>query len=350
MNWICTGLFVGMGCALAQLPAAQAVHAKVTIFDPQGSIATNAYSINDKGTVAGDYEDSSQIFHGFIRARNGTIMTFDQGSPGTLYGTTNDSVVNCQGPGCGTFASSINAGGSIAGYYAYSPFLYHGYVRQADGSSTTFDPQASISTVSMSINDAGEIAGYYEGSDKISHGFVRASDGTITTFDPSGSIATTVESINAAGSITGWYDDSNNLQHGFLRTPDGTITSFDVPGSAGTGGIGINAKGVISGCYTGKRNRDIDHGFLRASDGTIKTFTIGKRGSCGTSINDPGLVIGWYDYRRHHGTLSTGAFIRYPDGSIKKITLGSQQVSPSEINKKGVMVGSDAPHGFIRNP
>jgi hypothetical protein len=61
----------------------------------------------------------------------------------------------------GTYAFSINAAGAITGYYEVVSGVDHGFARAVDGSITTFDPAGSIFTIPYSINDAGAITGYY---------------------------------------------------------------------------------------------------------------------------------------------------------------------------------------------
>ena len=42
-------------------------------------------SINTAGAIAGMYKDSSSQYHGFVRAAKGTITTFDAPGAGTGY-------------------------------------------------------------------------------------------------------------------------------------------------------------------------------------------------------------------------------------------------------------------------
>ncbi len=56
------------------------------------------------------------------------------------------------------------------------------------------------------------------------HGFVRDRDGTFTKFDPPGTgtipfSGTFAYAINDGGVIAGNYLDNSNLNHGFLRSP-----------------------------------------------------------------------------------------------------------------------------------
>jgi len=117
----------------------------------------------------------------------------------------------------------------------------------AGGKITTFDAPESIGTVAYSINAHGTITGYYIGSDQHDHGFVRAPDGTITAFDPSGSISTFARGVNRMGAIAGFYEDSKDAMHGFVHACGGTSTAFDKSGSIGTYAWRINAKGSITG-------------------------------------------------------------------------------------------------------
>src|SRR5438477_391769 len=99
--------------ALCILGSGVSAHAKATFttFDPSGSVATYADSIDGKGSITGYYEDSGAAIHGFVRAADGTIKAFDP----------RQSIA--------TSAKSINAARLIAGYYKDSTGAYHGFLR-----------------------------------------------------------------------------------------------------------------------------------------------------------------------------------------------------------------------------
>jgi len=86
----------------------------------------------------------------------------------------------------------MNQAGAIAGYALDASGVYHGYLRAPDGTITTFDvPGAGTGgypqgTTSSNINPAGAIAGLVVDASTVNHGFVRAPDGTVTTFDAPG--------------------------------------------------------------------------------------------------------------------------------------------------------------------
>ncbi|HUC71615.1 MAG TPA: hypothetical protein VMS01_10525, partial [Stellaceae bacterium] len=106
---------------------------------------------------------------------------------------------------------------------------------RAAGTFITFDvPGARTGfgqgTFPTSINEAGEIAGSYVDANYTQHSFVRARSGALTTFDVPGGTSTEGSSINSPGSVTGSYvylDDPNSLSHGYLRTGNGRFTTFD---------------------------------------------------------------------------------------------------------------------------
>ena len=238
-------------CLVCVFCAAAAIGSRAQTFtsiDVPGALGTFAYGINPAGAVTGTYFTTGVLFHGFLRAANGTIATFD--APGAGTGSVQ-----------GTFAFGINLAGAITGYYIDASNVNHGFVRAADGTLTSFDAPGAFHTFPNSIDPAGEITGHYLLSG--SHGFVRAADGTLTTFDapggatrtdplqcgyPCGPEITTPASpsprVNLAGVIAGDYQDASSVFHGFLRGSDGTLSTFDAPG-AGTGsGQGIFALSV----------------------------------------------------------------------------------------------------------
>src|SRR5262249_17224525 len=96
---------------------------------------------------------------------------------------------------------------------------------------TTFDPPGSLGTSPTSINPAGQITGNYPDPNSWSHAFLRDTDGTLTSFDaPGASFPGTFPAfITPQGSIVGTYFDANFGTHVFQRAKDGTITTLEDP-------------------------------------------------------------------------------------------------------------------------
>ena len=89
---------------------------------------TVAYDNNDLGVIVGFYTDPNIVPHGFLRLPNGQITSFD--APGAGLGS---------GLNQGTAAYAINNLGAIAGQFQDPSYVYHGFVRYPNGSFTTFD-------------------------------------------------------------------------------------------------------------------------------------------------------------------------------------------------------------------
>jgi hypothetical protein len=320
-------------------------------FDAPGAFnapgaGTAALSINPAGEITGFYLDANYEWHGFLRAADGTITSFDP--PGSVF----------------TFSGSINPEGAIVGTYLDANGGPHGFLRARDGSFTTFNPPGVIAPFTSfppSINPAGAVA-YYNDSIE---GFVRAPDGTFTIFESPGASGTFATGINPAGTVAGYYfivtiNPFSLSFHSYVRTPDGSITSFDPPGSSssGTGSECINSAGVIAGDYSDSNG--VSHGYVRAHDGAFTTFDVPGAGTrpgqgtaqFGAAINPAGATTG--NYSDANGVFH--GFLRTHDGTISTFDPpGSVFTFPASINPAAMITGSyvDANgvgHGFLRIP
>jgi hypothetical protein len=114
--------------------------------------------------------------------------------------------------------------------------------------------------------------GNYFDADNISHGFLRNRNGSFTTFDAPGAghVPDSLEGtypfgITPPGAISGWYVDDSDVNHCFVRGTGGEFHTFDVPG-AGTGPgqgpyvFGINPNGASTGYSYDSDN--VAHGFF----------------------------------------------------------------------------------------
>ena len=284
----------------------------ITTFDAPGAgtgafHGTQPFSMNPQGAITGFYTDDSGLSHGFVRAPDGSFTTFDAPGAGIPVALCTPPLI-CS---TGTQGASINTAGAISGQYVDTSGVFHGFLRSRDGSITAFDApgagtgpsQGTFATFADGINPEGAIAGGYADASNVFHGFVRASDGTFTTFDPPGSVFTNNSGINPVGTVTSWYTVASGLSHGYVRAPDGTFTIFDAPG-AGTGsGQGtfpenINTEGAITGQYVDASG--VNHGFLRAKSGAITTFDVSGagtgsgQGTIPISNNPANAISGFY--------------------------------------------------------
>jgi hypothetical protein len=184
------------------------------------------------------------------------------------------------GPGFSSLrATAINWSGAVVGYFTGDEPIESGFLTHPGGFFGQFAiPQTRFcdvgqETIPEGINAGGTIAGWYANCNIESNlggfndigGFVRSPDGNLTLFQPPGTILTPPLaqfyqsgdsltaphwiSIDQAGDITGSYTDVVGVQHGFVRNPYGTITSFDPPESNQTTATSINDGGAVAGFY-----------------------------------------------------------------------------------------------------
>lgn len=246
---------------------------------------TQPESINPAGAITGYYTDSTGLSHGFLRSRDGEVTTFDV--PGAGRPASCSPPIICSN---GTQGASINPVGEIAGQFGDTSGVFHGFLRSPDGTITTFDApgagtatdQGTFVTFTDGINPAGAIAGGYVDTSNVFHAFIRAANGTFTEFAIQGSPLTDNSGINPMGTVTSFYADASSTFHGYVRSRDGTFTLFNVPGAGtgpfqGTEPFNINASGAITGAYIDSRG--LNHGFLRTKNGRVTTFDVPGAGT-----------------------------------------------------------------------
>jgi hypothetical protein len=329
---------------------------------------TVAFDNNDLGVIVGFYTDPNIVPHGFLRWPNGKFISFDAPGAGLGHGLNQ-----------GTVAIAINNLGEIAGQLQDPSYVFHGFVRYSNGFFTTFDEpdagtQANQGTFAFDINLRGTTTGIYIDAGNVNHGFVRSPANKFISFDPAGSVFTFVcqeTCLNLDGTVTGFYSDSSGVLHGFVRRANGTITSFDAPApvgltTVGTIGGSINAKGEIAG-YSLDSNF-VFHGFVRRPDGSFTTFDDPE---AGTAPPPPGTFQGTAPFSINLVRTTAGqyfdasnnahGFERFPDGQFANFdapdagpgsTAGTR---PSTNNAEGEVVGwyidaGGLNHGFLWIP
>lgn len=208
--------------------------------DPPGSAATSAFSINNLGVVVGAYRDSLNVLHGFRRSASGSYLTVDfpgasdsqltgindLGETAGVYDLGNVASANCPGPDCQAIS------------------FFH-----LDGQFTPFqDPLAAPDvTFALSVNDRGQIAGFYQDVNTSVFGFLRHQDGTFDTIQfPAGGTFSTIGQVNNSGVMAGEYQIS--FLQGYLVSGSHFL-SVDYPNSIMSGLHAVNDNGVIAGYF-----------------------------------------------------------------------------------------------------
>jgi uncharacterized membrane protein len=180
----------------------------LTILDFPGASDTNAWGINNVGTVVGywdilDADGNPLITHGFIWNK-GNFKEVD------LPGVDN------------TFIVGVNDRGDLVGLWGQDPTGNNTgsafFWPEGRGSFTSFDAPFPdvVLTQANDINDVGAIVGVYV--DVSGHGFLRVGTAMIG-FDYPGATSTSPWSINPMFQIVGVWRDSSGTRHGFLAQP-----------------------------------------------------------------------------------------------------------------------------------
>jgi hypothetical protein len=262
---------------------------------------TDVSDMNAGGDVIGSYTDSANVTHGYMRKADGTITKFDP--PNSTF----------------TDASAINNNGEIAGDFSDNNGV-HGFLRASSGTITVVDAPGSKCTYLAGINLAGAAvgsAGAADGSARAEeceasafHGFVRDAPGNYTTFDPPGSGNTQPAAINASGAVAGIFDDSDDVRHGFIRDPSGSFTIVAPPhpskGKRVANITGLNKAGGTVGYYDSAQIPSMKS-FIRSAAGVFTPLTVpGATGTYPRAINDRLQVVGYYNTSAQH------AFLRMP--------------------------------------
>ena len=129
------------------------------LFEIYGALATFGQSITTNDTMTGYSQDQSNVFHGFLRTRQGTITQFDDRLAGAA-------------PYQGTLVAAINPAHWVTGAYVDGNYVYHGFVRSAGGVFTTFDVSGATAMYSQAINPAGAVPGYSYDQNNAAPGFL----------------------------------------------------------------------------------------------------------------------------------------------------------------------------------
>jgi probable HAF family extracellular repeat protein len=316
IKWV-LAVIIGIIVVLTALSNTQAASYTYTTLNYPGATHTEAWDINDAGTIVGWYENRSDEMwetHGF--ALDGTTWT-PLDYPGATW----------------TFPHGINKGGKIAGFYMTGVCI--GFTL----SGATYIPleihPGASETYVYRINDADTVVGHFVGSPGSSF---TLSGTTYTLLDYSPSWTFTPYDINNDETIVGTYiEDADRINHG--RSLSGTTwTTLDYPGATNTYAYGINNVGTIIGAYEDTSGNT--HGF--SYDGITWT-TLDYPGATYTEahgINDKGMIVGMYrDATGTHGFLATPPPILTV--VLEGVTSGLVMSNPS-----GISCEPDCSEGF----
>jgi len=237
-----------------------------------------------------------------------------------------------------------------------SPFSCFAYGANINGEATYVSfsvPGAIQGTFPMSINASMTVTGYFIASSIQTSGFLRDADGTITTFTIPGASLTVPESINAAGDVTGFYQLPAGLSQGFLRYAGGRVVTFDVPiqnpsspsevFTMSAQPVSINDFDDIAGTYLFVTRLNA---FFRSASGVYNGQISFGRETAATAINASGSVVGYAT--SYGGPTGYTGFVAHPDGYSATVTVPLppeqengciSETLPDGINAAGTIAG-----------
>jgi len=175
---------------------------KTATIDPPGSTLTNAWSINNSGTIVGTYVDSAGVNHGFTLAGT-TYTTFDAPNGALLT----------EFLGVNSAATPV-----MVGIYVDSAGVQHGFALK-NGTFQDITVPGAVLTASDRINNSGVIVGLH-GTNVFGpySGYQRKAKNFTNINFPSAT-ETRCRGINNAGIIVGRYTDSAGVIHGMMIAP-----------------------------------------------------------------------------------------------------------------------------------
>ena len=242
-----------------------------------GTNQSEAFKNNDRGDVVGYFLDNSGTPHGYFLSKKGVLTQLD--FPGASD----------------TEAWGINESGTVVGFFdeydsGGNLIAEHGFTWNG-GNFTQVDYPGSGDTAVTGINASGDLVGVWDPGPTatVGHGFIRTKQGEFISFNVpiGGATLTQINDINANDQILGVYIDALGAEHGFLQV-GATFTAIDYPGAVTTSAWGINSSGQIVGNYVG--GDGLSHGYLAVANGNISGVfadapVVGLSYSCGSTTD-----------------------------------------------------------------
>ena len=211
--------------------------------DFRGSVNTFFYGLDNTGKAVGHYKDADGLYHGVI-LEDGELHQYDfPGAAETnIYGISDETgalsgnAVDAEGvshafsgdlkitfPGAvQTYGDFVNAAGAVVGSYIDTDGLFHGFIRNPDGSFNTIDLPKTPNLAYLFVNtitDLGVIGFRAKAVNDILRSYILLPDGTLYEVRFPDSISTVVRNVNQDGSIIGYYDSTDGRRLGFVGRP-----------------------------------------------------------------------------------------------------------------------------------
>src|SRR5438874_3574673 len=245
--------------------------------------------------------------------------------------------------------SGINRWNTVVGTGKLADGSIVGFVRYSNGGVTTYKFPNASQTHFSKRNASGVSVGDVD----FNHGLI-VTGSSATTIDYPGGPQTILTGINKWDSMVGTYQYNDDADFGpewtgFKMWKNGTFTPIDAPGAINTNPTSINDTGIVVGWYESSAEAvpfaaDPSHGFVFAN-GVYKTVSYPN--AFRTSLNDintAGVIVGsWINSDTGKG----GGFL-FVNGTIKDVlTPGGASTEVNGINDNGYVTGTYSAGSFM---
>jgi hypothetical protein len=297
MIWGGIGILAASGLTIV-IGSGASADARFFSFSVPGAVALDVESINDEGVISGYIVDASNNTKAYLRSVTGKVTFYKDPGDDSTPSFTRGFTINDQGTVVGQFYDT--AALQFSGYFFNNNHF------------TTFnipDQPAGTTSALAGISDLGQqVCGWVGGTPpEFEYRAFISSYGRTRVFSVDGSTNTSCYAVNDFGYSTGIYVDASGNNRGYLRSPNGQITKVDFPGASSTPGsapcvgsvsgtvpLGVNDEGIVSGHFWDTSNNE--HGFQRFPNGFYKQIDFpGAFQTSGAGMNNLGTLVGHYD-------------------------------------------------------
>ena len=176
-------------------------------YDFPGAVQTFIYGMSDAtGALTGNYIDAAGVQRGF----------------------SGEAIIEAPGASA-TYADFVTSVGNLVGSYVDADGIYHAYLRAPDGSFLSF-PLPNAATLDYfflhGISDTGLIVARGKTVGDVPRTYVGSSPNELQEIHFPSSVSTEGWNINQDGSVVGHYDTPDGRRHGFIARPvDETVST-----------------------------------------------------------------------------------------------------------------------------
>lgn len=224
-----------------------------------------------------------------------------------------------------TFPTAISNTNAIVGQYEDSNEVFHGYILNGSDLTTLDDPNGiNTSPQDIQYNGAIVVGNYFNTSTQEERGFLYTNGefSDISGSGPPGAVSSEAEGINDNGAIVGYYTDSHGSTHGYLLQGTTYTYPLDVPGATRTGANDINNAGYVVLGWVNSSGAN-EGAICHIPCTTYKIINVPGAGPLGSSANnidnEGDITFAWYEGTsnlQHSALFHGGRFYKFENSKL----------------------------------